>query len=182
MKNTVLAMTGVTILLAVIGVVQQGPAVILQALMTGGKTLISVIPLLISAFIFAGMIQAMVSKETIAKWLGKDAGIKGILLGGIAGALIPGGPYIYYPIAASFLISGAELGTTVTFVVAKNLWSLSRLPMEIALLGLRLTVIRFAVTFIFPIIVGLIANAFFNGYTDRIRAQIRKIQGADEQN
>ena len=181
MKNTVLAMTGITILLAVIGVLRQGPEIIMQALMAGGKMLIGVVPLLIAAFILAGMIQVLISKETVNKWLGKDSGLKGIMLGGIAGALIPGGPYIFYPVAASFLLSGAEVGTVVTFVVAKNLWSLSRLPMEVALLGPKLTLIRYVVTFIFPLIVGVMANTFFSGYADRVRAQIRQMQGTGEE-
>ena len=181
MKNTVLAMTGITILLAAIGVLRQGPEIIMQALMAGGKMLIGVVPLLIAAFILAGMIQVLISKETVNKWLGKDSGLKGIMLGGIAGALIPGGPYIFYPVAASFLLSGAEIGTVVTFVVAKNLWSLSRLPMEVALLGPKLTLIRYVVTFIFPIIVGVMANTFFSGYADRVRDQIRQMQGTGEE-
>jgi len=181
MKHTVFAMTGITLLLAVIGVLRQGPEIIMQALMAGGKMLIGVVPLLIAAFILAGMIQVLISKETVNKWLGKDSGLKGIMLGGIAGALIPGGPYIFYPVAASFLLSGAEIGTVVTFVVAKNLWSLSRLPMEVALLGPKLTLIRYIVTFIFPLIVGVMANTFFSGYAGRVRDQIRRMQGTGEE-
>ena len=181
MKHTVFAMTGITLLLAVIGVLRQGPEIIMKALMAGGKMLIGVVPLLIAAFILAGMIQVLISKETVNKWLGKDSGLKGIMLGGIAGALIPGGPYIFYPVAASFLLSGAEIGTVVTFVVAKNLWSLSRLPMEVALLGPKLTLIRYIVTFIFPLIVGVMANTFFSGYAGRVRDQIRRMQGTGEE-
>ena len=176
MKNTLLAMSGITILLAVVGVLREGPGILIDALMAGGQMLIKVAPLLIAAFVLAGMLQEVVSKETVNKWLGKDSGVKGILLGGIAGALIPGGPYIFYPIAASFLLSGAEIGTVVTFVVAKNLWSLSRLPMEIALLGPRLTFVRFAVTMVFPLIAGIAANIFFKGYADKVRDQIRNMQ------
>ncbi|MCF8024074.1 MAG: permease [Desulfobacteraceae bacterium] len=180
MKKTVIIMSVVTILLVIIGIFRQGPEIILQGLMAGGKMLIEVVPLLMAAFVLAGMIQAVVSKETINKWLGKEAGIKGIMLGGVAGALLPGGPYLFYPIAASFLLSGAEIGTTLTFVVAKNLWSVSRLPLEVALLGPRVTIIRFIVTLIFPIIVGVLGNIFFSGYVDKVRDQIREIQGKGE--
>lgn len=180
MKNTVLAMSGVTIILAVVGIIRQGPGIIIQALMAGGEMLIAVLPLLTAAFVLAGMVQVLVSRETINKWLGKDSGMKGIILGGIAGALVPGGPYIFYPIAASFLLSGAEIGTVITFVVAKNLWSLSRLPMEVALLGPELTFIRFLVTLVFPVIIGVIANTFFSGYVDKVREQIRDMQKAGE--
>lgn len=181
MKKTVIIMFLVTIALVIIGILRQGAGVILQGLTAGGKMLVEVAPLLIAAFVLAGMIQAVVSKETINKWLGKEAGIKGVILGAVAGALIPGGPYVFYPIAASFLLSGAEIGTTLAFVVAKNLWSLSRLPMEFALLGPKLTIIRFTVTLAFPIIVGIVGNTFFSGYVDKVREQIREIQGKGEQ-
>ncbi len=181
MKNTVLAMCGITILLAAVGVVRQGPGVIVQGVTAGGKMLIETAPLLAAAFVLAGMIQVVVSREAISKWLGRDSGMKGIMLGGIAGALIPGGPYVFYPVAASFLLSGAEVGTVVTFVVAKNLWSLSRLPMEVALLGPKLTFARFAVTLIFPMVVGLIADLFFRGYADKVRDQIKELQDAGEE-
>ncbi|KUO51947.1 MAG: hypothetical protein APF76_06850 [Desulfitibacter sp. BRH_c19] len=83
--------------------------------------ILEVLPLIITAFLLAGMIQVLITKETINKWLGKDAGIKDIFLGAIAGALMPGGPYAFYPIAASFLISGAEIGTVLAFVVLRKI-------------------------------------------------------------
>lgn len=176
MKNNIIIMTTVTIILAVFGVVQQGPSVITAGIIAGAKMLIQVIPLLAAAFVLAGMIQVLISKELINKWLGKDAGLKGILLGAVAGALIPGGPYVFYPIAASFLLSGAEIGAVLAFVVAKNLWTISRLPMEVALMGPRLTAIRYIVTFVFPILVGLIANLFFRNYGERVTEQIKLMQ------
>ena len=60
---------------------------------------------------------------------GSRLGWKGIGLACLAGAMIPGGPYVYYPIAAVMLHNGAGLGVLVAFVVAKNLWSVSRLPL-----------------------------------------------------
>jgi len=175
-KNNIIIMSLITVFLAVIGVIKQGPSVILAGLTAGSKMIIEVVPLLVIAFILAGMIQVLISKELVNKWLGKDAGIKGIFLGAIAGALMPGGPYVYYPIAASFLISGAEIGTVLAFVVAKNLWTISRLPMEVALIGPQITIVRYIVTLMFPILVGLIANIFFKNYGQEIRKQIKSLQ------
>lgn len=176
MKNNIIIMSVITIILAVFGVVQQGPTIIIDGILAGAKMLIEVVPLLASAFILAGMIQVLISKELINKWLGKEAGVKGIFIGAIAGSLIPGGPYVFYPIAASFLLSGAEIGTVLAFIVAKNLWTLSRLPMEIALIGPKITAVRYIVTFIFPIVVGLIANIFFRNYGEKVREQIESLQ------
>lgn len=180
MKNNIIIMSVITILLAVFGIVQQGPTVIIDGIMAGGKMLIGVIPLIAAAFILAGMIQVLISKELINKWLGKDSGIKGIFLGAIAGALIPGGPYAFYPIAASFLLSGAEIGTVLAFVVAKNLWTLTRLPLEFALIGTKITIVRYIVTFVFPILVGFTANLFFRSYGEKIREQIKLLQSEGE--
>lgn len=180
MKNNIIIMTAVTAILAVFGVIQQGPSIIAAGIMAGAKMVIEVIPLLAAAFILAGMIQVLISKEFINKWLGKDAGLKGIFLGAVAGALIPGGPYVFYPLAASFLLSGAEIGTVIAFVVAKNLWTISRLPMEIALIGPEITAVRYSITFVFPIIVGVLANLFFINYGEKIREQISLLQTAGD--
>jgi uncharacterized membrane protein YraQ (UPF0718 family) len=108
-------------------------------------------------------------REVIERWLGVGSGWRGILLACLAGALIPGGPYVYYPIAGGLLKSGASLGVLVAFVTAKNLWSVSRLPYEFALLGPNLTLLRFALTFIFPPLIGFVAETLFGDWLDRIR-------------
>ena len=125
--------------------------------------------LLLAAFAIAGLGQVVLSEESIARWMGDESGWRGLLLGSVAGGLIPGGPYAYYPVAAALLRSGASIGTLIAFVTAKNLWSVTRLPLEFALLGPYLTVVRFAVTVAFPLLMGLVAQVLFAGQAARIR-------------
>ena len=122
---------------------------------------VQVLPLLAFAFLTAGMIQALVPKELISSWVGAGSGLRGILLGTVAGGLAPGGPYISLPIAAGLLRSGAGVGTMVAFLTGWSLWSVARLPMDVGILGWRLAAIRFACTFFFPPIAGLLAATFF---------------------
>lgn len=124
--------------------------------------LIQIVPLLILAFIVAGMIQTLLPQEIISKWVGAESGLRGILLGTVAGALTPGGPYVSLPVVAGLLKTGASVGTMVAFITAWSLWAVARLPMEVGILGWRFTLIRLASTFIFPPIAGLIANKFFS--------------------
>ena len=159
----------VTLSLAALAWRRGGPELALAGLEQGGRILLSVIPLLIAAFIIAGLIQTLVSRELVTRWLGAGSGWRGIALACLGGALIPGGPYVYYPIAAALLQAGAGLGVLVAFVTAKNLWSLSRLPLEFALLGPRLTVIRFVVTLLLPPLLGLLTELLFGRYAGRIR-------------
>ena len=125
------------------------------------EMIVSVLPLLLLAFLVAGLVQVLIPKELIAKWIGMQSGIKGILIGTVAGALAPGGPYVSLPIAAGLLRSGAGVGTMVAFLTGWSLWAIGRLPMEVGILGWRLALIRLASTFIFPPLAGLIAHVLF---------------------
>ena len=123
---------------------------------------IQILPLLIFAFIVAGMVQVVLPKELLSKWIGEESGFRGIIIGTIAGGLSPGGPYVSLPIVAGLLRSGASVGTMVAFLTGWSLWAIGRLPMDIGILGWKFTLIRLAVTFLFPPIAGIIAQALFS--------------------
>jgi len=106
------------------------------------KITLQILPLLIFAFIMAGMIQTLLPRELISKWIGEESG----------------------PVAAGFLRAGAGVGTMVAFVTAWSLWAVSRLPMEIGILGWKFTVVRLVCTFFFPPIAGLLAQLLFSGF------------------
>jgi uncharacterized membrane protein YraQ (UPF0718 family) len=150
-----------------------GVALVFRGGELGARTLLSVTPLLIAAFLVAGLTQVLISKEMVERWLSASSGWRGIILACVAGALIPGGPYVYYPIAGSLLSSGAGLGVLVSFVMAKNLWSISRLPYEFALLGPSLTITRYLFTLIVPPILGIVAELAFGRHIENIRAAVQ---------
>jgi len=124
---------------------------------------VQILPLLIFAFVVAGMVQVLLPQELISRWIGAESGLRGIFIGTIAGAFAPGGPYVSLPIAAGLLRSGAGVGTMVAFLTGWSLWAVSRLPMEVGILGWKFTLIRLASTFFFPPIAGLVAHIFFAG-------------------
>ena len=144
---------------------QRGGGEHILGLKSAGNILLQITPLLIFAFILAGMIQVLVPTEMISKWVGAESGFRGILIGTAIGSFTPGGPFVTLPIAAGLLRTGASVGTMVAFMTAWSLLAFSRLPLEIGLLGWKFTLIRLACTFFFPIIAGLIANKFFSGIT-----------------
>ncbi len=149
------------IALVLIGYSKGGGEHIL-GLKSAGNMLIQIIPLLVFAFILAGMIQVLIPSEMISKWVGAESGFRGLLVGTAIGGFTPGGPYVSLPIAAGLLRAGASIGTMVAFVTAWSLWAVSRLPMEVGLMGWKFTLIRVACTFFFPPIAGLIANRLFS--------------------
>lgn len=127
------------------------------------KMTIQILPMLIFAFIIAGMIQVLLSQEVVSKWVGAESGWRGILIGTIAGGLSPGGPYVSLPVAVGLLRAGAGVGTMIAYLTAWSLWAIARLPMELGILGWRLTLIRLVCTFFFPPVAGMLAQLFFGG-------------------
>lgn len=119
---------------------------------------LQILPLLLCAFLVAGLVQAMLPKELVSQWVGDESGLRGLLIGSAAGALTPGGPYVSLPIVAGLLKSGAGTGTMVAFLTSWGLWSVARLPMEVGILGWRFTGIRLASTLILPLIAGLLGS------------------------
>jgi uncharacterized membrane protein YraQ (UPF0718 family) len=153
---------------------QQGWKLVQDGFFQGLKTLYDELPLLVAAFLTAGFLQAIVKKEWITRWLGRESGLKGILLACLGGGLIPGGPYAYYPIAGALLKSGAGLGVLIAFVTAKNLWSVSRLPLEVAILGNTITIQRYLVTFLIPPLLGILVEWIFGKHISGIRKGVEE--------
>jgi uncharacterized membrane protein YraQ (UPF0718 family) len=156
-----------TIIMAVIVAILIGVAVwrgegsLQKGLTFGGKTFLSTLPLLVLAFAIAGLVQVLIPRDFIVKWLGEGSGIKGILIATVVGGLTPGGPYVSFPIVASLYKSGASVGTVVAFVTSWSLWAFGRLPMEVGLVGPKLAIARFLSTLVVPPLAGLFAQAVF---------------------
>ncbi|UCD71028.1 MAG: permease [Syntrophobacterales bacterium] len=126
-----------------------------------GNMTIQILPLLVCAFTVAGMAQVLIPHDILAKWVGTESGIRGIMIGTVAGGFAPGGPYVSLPIAATLLRAGASVGTMVAFLTGWSLWAVGRLPMEVGIMGWKFTLVRLACTFFFPPLAGILANRLF---------------------
>jgi len=142
---------------------QRGGGEHIVGLKSAGNLLLQITPLLILAFIVAGMVQVLVPQEIISRWVGTESGFRGILIGSAIGGIMPGGPYVSMPIVAGLLRTGASIGTMVALLTAWSLLAFTRLPIEVGLLGWKFTLIRLACVFFFPPIAGFIANRLFSG-------------------
>lgn len=152
----------IAIVLLTIGL-YKGEGQHIKGMESAFRMIVEILPLLIFAFIVAGMAQVLLPREIILKWVGDESGVRGILIGSVAGGLTPGGPFVSLPIVAGLLRSGAGIGTMVAFLTGWSLWAVSRLPMEVGILGWKFTLIRIVSTLVFPPIAGLVAQIMFPG-------------------
>ena len=134
-------------------------------LKSGLDILIQMLPMVVLAFVVAGMIQVLVPTDMISHWLGAESGMRGIFIGTAVGSIMPGGPMTSLPIAAGLLRIGAGVGTMVAFTTGWSLIAIFRLPLEVGLMGWKFTLIRLACTFFFAPLAGWLANRLFSGVT-----------------
>jgi uncharacterized membrane protein YraQ (UPF0718 family) len=123
---------------------------------------IGLIPLIFAAIFIGGLVQTVIPSELITSWLGRESGIRGIALGALLGSVMPGGPYVSFPIAGAIYRAGASVGVIIAFVSSWSLLAFARLPLELPFLGKEVVAVRIAASLIFPIIIGLIGQMIYN--------------------
>lgn len=114
--------------------------------------MLSVIP---PIFLLLGLMDVWVPRETMMKYMGKDAGIKGGIFAFVLGSFSAGPLYASFPVAAVFLKKGVSLTNVFLFIGA---WSTTKIPMmlfEITQLGSKFALIRFGLNLISIIVLAI---------------------------
>ncbi|MCD6331072.1 MAG: permease [Thermoplasmata archaeon] len=127
-----------------------------KALKVTGKIALTVFPVLFLIFILMGIIEAFVSKEVIATWLGSGSGALSVLIGEIVGCFALVQPAAVFPFAGYLHDSGADYGAVSGFVMTAILIGISTLPLELKLFGIRFTVVRNILTFVCVFFMGIL--------------------------
>lgn len=107
------------------------------------ENLLEMISILPPIFVLLGLLDVWVERETMMKYMGKDAGIKGAVIAFIMGSAAAGPLYVSFPIAGMLLKKGVNLKNVFIFVGA---WSTTKIPMilfEASNLGWRYMLLRF---------------------------------------
>jgi len=156
MKTLNVVVYGIALALALVAYLKGGERHIL-GITEAVKTLVLVLPTLIGAFVIAGYVRVLVPEELVREWLGEESGLKGILVGYLAGTLTFGGPFISFPIAASLYHAGGSVKTVTTYITSWALWGGGIAFYEFSILGPRLFTIRMVACILFPLLAGLMA-------------------------
>ncbi len=147
-----------------VAVLRGGAEVAREGLSGGGALLLRYLPVIAVSFLAAGIAQALIPTAWVESALGRESGLRGILIGTVAGVVTPAGPFVSMPIAAVLLKAGAALPAVVAFITAWSLLALHRLvAFEIPILGGKFAAIRYGVSLLLPILAGLLTRALVRG-------------------
>ena len=80
MDTVTMVMVGLAVALLIYALIRGG-GLANDGVKLAGKTLLNALPLLLAGFLIGGLVQVLLLPELIQAWLGKEAGVKGVLIG-----------------------------------------------------------------------------------------------------
>jgi uncharacterized membrane protein YraQ (UPF0718 family) len=118
------------------------------------------LPKVLAGCLIGAFVTLILPREMVARWVGHESGFPGLLIAGLFGIILPGGPITIYPVASAFLAMGADAGAMVAFITSWTLCGYTRaLVWELPFFGPHFTIWRIVAALPLPILAGLLARA-----------------------
>lgn len=120
----------------------------------------SMLPKMAAGCLVSAFMTRLLPREVVARLVGTESGMFGLLIASLMGAALPGGPLTIYPVAGAFLVLGADAGTAIAFITAWNLLGYNRaLIWEMPFFGSDFVFWRIVVALPLPFLAGALARA-----------------------
>lgn len=128
--------------------------------LSGDVTLfLSLLPKFGAAMSVAGLVQYLLPRDKVARYVSEEAGFKGLAIATAVGALTPGGPMASFPIVRALYDAGTGRGALIAYLTSWSTMGMQRiLSWEVPLLGVDYALIRFAASLPLPFIAGLLSR------------------------
>jgi len=157
MIGSLVAIWSLVVILGIIAL-RRSKETVRQAARIGidqGRLLVLRMPL---AILMGAFLVELVPQEMIQNALGEESGLTGILIASVAGALLPGGPFVSFPIAVAFYKAGVGTPQMMALLTAWSVYAVHRtLNFELPIMGNRFILLRLASSIMFPPLAGIIS-------------------------
>ena len=118
-----------------------------------------ILPRVLAGCLLGAFIAEILPHEKVSRSLGPKSGLKGLLIGTAFGAILPGGPFTAYPVAAALLTVGADFGATIAMVVSWTLIGYGRaVAWELPIMGADFTLWRIVIALPIPVLAGALGR------------------------
>ena len=130
----------------------------LLSLKKAWKLFAGVFPQFVAILLFAGVVLAVLSPETIKRVIGEETGFTGMLLTSFVGAITVVPVMCAFPIVAELMKNGAGIVQMAVFVSTLTTVGIITIPMEIKYLGKKIAILRNVFAFIFSFITAYLVG------------------------
>ena len=130
-----------------------------DALQRACTEFVKLTPRLACALLAAGFVVQLLPADAVGQFLGPDAGFGAILVGSVAGLLVPSGPVLAFALAAAFARQGASVPALVSFITGWSVFATHRIAIfEIPMLGPSFVRLRLLCVLPLPVAAGAVAT------------------------
>jgi uncharacterized membrane protein YraQ (UPF0718 family) len=121
-----------------------------------------ILPRVFAGCLLGALVAEILPHDKVSRALGPTSGLKGLLIGTAFGAILPGGPFTVYPVAAALLTVGADFGATIAMVVSWTLIGYGRaIAWELPIMGADFTLWRIVVSLPLPLLAGALGRFIY---------------------
>ena len=151
------------IAIALVAVAWQRKDKSLQAgALLGWQTFRRTLLLLVVAFIIVGFVNVLAPQQLVQRYIGPESGWQGLVLAEGIGMLLPGGPYVVFPLIAAIYEAGAGMAPAVALITSWAALSLLSMTFELPFMGWRFTAVRWGMGILLPLAAGLVVLLLLN--------------------
>ncbi len=125
------------------------------ALKHGTLLLLKMLPIFLCVVFFSSFISIFLSPKMIQKYMGKQSGLKGIIIAALLGTLIVGPLWVLFPLFGTLLKKGARIsvvGAIIGAFAIKTPW----IPYAAGFLGWPFITITVILTLAYAVIEGIL--------------------------
>jgi uncharacterized membrane protein YraQ (UPF0718 family) len=150
---------GISLISGIIVYLRDGAAKATAILWNDMTLFGGMLPKMAAGCLVSAFVTRLLPREVVARLVGTESGLLGLLIATVMGAALPGGPLTIYPVAGAFLVLGADAGTAIAFITAWNLLGYNRaLIWEMPFFGPDFVFWRIVVAIPLPFLAGALAR------------------------
>lgn len=154
--NTTVMVINLIALLALIAVLVRDRKRAFRSLKIALMSFFKMLPMVLIIILGIGLLLGFVPAHTIERMAGNEAGILGVIMLSIFGAIMFIPALIAFPLAASLLEGGASITAVAAFITTLTMIGTTTIPLEIRELGKKMTILRNGMSFIIAIIIAIL--------------------------
>lgn len=149
---------------------RDGAESFLEVVWADAGLFVRMLPNVLAGCLIAALVTVLLPRDTISRWVGKDSGLRGILISAGVGIIVPGGPFTIYPIAAAFLGVGADAAAVVTLITSWTTIGMTRvLVWEMPFLGFDFVLWRWIAALPLAVLAGLLVRGIERHVRTRLK-------------
>jgi len=137
----------------------KGSAAVWRAAGATADLILTISATIAVGMLLGGLVREIVDPKRVSAALGASSGWRGLVIASALGAVMPGGPFVAFPIVYALFLAGADVGAVIAFLTSWSLIALQRVIVwELPLLGPEFVAIRMLVSLPMPLLAGFLAR------------------------